>query len=66
MNEADLYLIMFAYKGLSNGENLQYDTLRMPSSGMLCHVAPVRTDVPEELITFIIRVTRISERETKF
>jgi hypothetical protein len=34
---------------------------RMPSSEMLRLVAPVRTDVSEELIALIIRVTRISE-----
>jgi hypothetical protein len=33
----------------------------MPSSGMLHHVALVRTDVLEERSTSIIRVTRISE-----
>jgi hypothetical protein len=33
----------------------------MPSSGMLGHVASVRTDVSEERIVFIIRVARISE-----
>jgi hypothetical protein len=33
----------------------------MLSSGMLCSVAPVRTDVSEELSASIIRVTRISE-----
>jgi hypothetical protein len=33
----------------------------MPSSTMLRHVAAVRTDVPEERIAFIIRVTRIVE-----
>jgi hypothetical protein len=34
------------------------------SSGMLRHVALVRTDVFEELSTSIIRVTRISELGT--
>jgi hypothetical protein len=33
----------------------------MPSSGMLHGVALVRTDVSEERITFIIRVTKIGE-----
>jgi hypothetical protein len=33
----------------------------MASSGMLRHVALVRTNVSEELSTFIIRVTRIGE-----
>jgi hypothetical protein len=33
----------------------------MPSSGMLRHVTLVRTDVSEERIDFIIRVTRISK-----
>jgi hypothetical protein len=36
----------------------------MPSSGMLRRVAHVRTDVSEELITSIIRVTRIGELGT--
>jgi hypothetical protein len=35
--------------------------LRMPSSGTLRRVALVRTDVSEELIASIIRVTRIGE-----
>jgi hypothetical protein len=36
----------------------------MPSSGMLRRVALVRTDVSEERITSIIRVTRIGELGT--
>jgi hypothetical protein len=36
----------------------------MPSSGMLRHVALVRTDVSEELSVSIIRVTRIGELRT--
>jgi hypothetical protein len=38
--------------------------LRMSSSGMLRHVALVRTDVSEELSTSFIRVTRIGELGT--
>jgi hypothetical protein len=36
----------------------------MPSSGMLRHVALVRTDLSAELIASIIRVTRIGELGT--
>jgi hypothetical protein len=36
----------------------------MPYSGMLCHVALVRTDDSEECSTSIIRVTRIGELGT--
>jgi hypothetical protein len=41
-----------------------WQTWRMPFSGMLCHVALVRTDILEECSAFIIRVTRISELGT--
>jgi hypothetical protein len=36
-------------------------TVKTASSGMLRHVALVRTDVSEDRIAFIIRVTRIGE-----
>jgi hypothetical protein len=36
----------------------------MASSGMLHRVAPVRTDVSEELIASVIRVTKIGELGT--
>jgi hypothetical protein len=36
----------------------------MPPSGMLGHVAFIRTDGSEEHITFIVRVTRISKLGT--
>jgi hypothetical protein len=36
----------------------------MPSSGMLRHVALVKTDVSDELSDSIIRVTRIDELGT--
>jgi hypothetical protein len=39
----------------------EQDTSRMASSGMLRRVALVRTDVSDELIASIIRVTRIGE-----
>jgi hypothetical protein len=42
----------------------QQGLLRMPSSGMLHHVALVITEVSEEHITSIIRVTRIGMLET--
>jgi hypothetical protein len=41
------------------------DVLRTPSTGLLLRVALVRTDVPEERIAFIIRVTSIVEQVTK-
>jgi hypothetical protein len=41
-----------------------FTSWRMPSSGMLRHVALVRPDVSEECSASIIRVTRISKLET--
>jgi hypothetical protein len=38
----------------------------MSSSWMLCRVALVRTDVSEERVASIIRVTRIAKVETTF
>jgi hypothetical protein len=34
----------------------------MPSSGMLCRAAIVRTDISEEISTSIIRVARIGAK----
>jgi hypothetical protein len=47
-----------------NKNHRQLAIWRMPSSGMLYHVALVRTDVSEECIAYIIWVTRIGELRT--
>jgi demethoxyubiquinone hydroxylase (CLK1/Coq7/Cat5 family) len=38
--------------------------IKMPSSGMLRSLAPIRTDISEERVASIIRVTRIGELGT--
>jgi hypothetical protein len=48
-------------------QDLRYSRRRlrkMPPSGMLCLVVPVRTDVSEEHTAAIIKVTRIRELGT--
>jgi hypothetical protein len=37
--------------------SINFDNRRMPSSGLLCHVPLVKTDISEERIASIIRVT---------
>jgi hypothetical protein len=44
--------------------NYEFPLSRMASSGMLRHVALVRTEVSEELTAPFIRVTRIGELGT--
>jgi hypothetical protein len=48
----------------TNNLKEEHDYGRMPSSGMLHHVALVRTHVSEELSASFIRVTRICELGT--
>jgi hypothetical protein len=55
---SDKYLIFLHFRAVNT------ILLRMASSGMLHHVALVRTDVSEELSPSIIRVTRIGELGT--
>jgi hypothetical protein len=61
------FLFMRNHKGKYYGVlpwTIEHAVGRMPSSGMLCHVALVRTDLSEELSASIIRVTGICELAT--